>query len=90
MELNYRPDRRARQINWTSPDGAVHSSEDYMHTRVDRRRYAFHPPTSRRNQALVNITRVRVTDDGNYPSFFCPDDLENRVSTRESVHHGYG
>ncbi len=59
MELHYRGESDRLEIGWVSPDGEARSSEDFLPTGNRRQRYAYHPPTRRRNQ--VNVARsVRV------------------------------
>ena len=67
----------ARRVSPSSPTH-IYSSENYRYGRIDSPKYSFHPPSTTRNTAQLNITRVSIWDDGEY-SFFCPEDVTKQI-----------
>ena len=57
----------------------THSSEANLHDRVGKPKYAFFPPTAKRNSAFLNIKNVSIWDSGEY-LFYCADDTLQQIS----------
>ena len=62
----------------TSPDGKTHSSDEYSQPGLKKQNYSYLPPTSTRNSALLNITRLNIFNNGKY-FFYCSESILDRI-----------